>query len=180
MDKHLTYKVFSIGYPRTGTSSLRKALKDMGFKTGGPTDLYNPDVNAHVGDWLCLPNDKYKILDEQFPNAQFIFTERIDAHTWYQSVVRRTSQIKDTPGIRHQRNSMYGNPTPLRYLYVHRYLCRSRDVCSYFMDKYGPDVDKKFLVMCFEDGDGWEKLSAFLGVKSPEGKFPHSNKSKNK
>jgi hypothetical protein len=34
----------------------------------------------------------------------------------------------------------------------------------------------QFLDVCWEKGDGWEKLCRFLGRDIPEGPFPHANR----
>ena len=178
-----SYKVFGVGFPRSGSSSLKTALREMGFKTGGVHHIYDPDVNAHVGDWICMPNNRYKDLDEEFPNAQFILTERKDAVTWYESVVRRGEQAKHSEGIERQRKSMYGSPTPIKSLYLAKYYRRSSDIRSYFQGKYGEDYKKNLLTICFESNSGdenWDILASFLGCTYPDKPFPHRNKSPKK
>jgi len=175
-----TYKIFGVGYPRSGTTTLKTALKEMGFKTGGPNFLHDTDTTVHVGDWMCLPNDKYKDLDEEFPNAQFILTVRKDAQTWYDSVVRRTDQVADMKGVERQRKSMYGSSTPLSSLYMAKYYRRIKDINSFFQEKYGSEVWKKLLVVCWEKGDGWDELGSFLHRPYPNKPFPHKNPSPNK
>ncbi len=49
------------------------------------------------------------------------------------------------------------------------------DVTGYFKDR-----PEKLLIICWENGDGWEKLSSFLGVDCPNIPLPHTNKRRTK
>jgi len=97
-------KVFCIGLVKTGTTSLERALKDLGYRLG----------NQHQGESLfpayaarnfrpiiqfCLTADAfqdapfsfpftYLALDQSFPNAKFILSVRDSADQWYRSLVR--------------------------------------------------------------------------------------------
>lgn len=95
-------KVFGIGLPKTGTTSLNSALSQLGF-----TSLHNPlDLRqqAHEGnyrfdrnDWDALTNfgeHFYPQLDEAYPGSKFILTVR-DEEEWIDSWRR---QIKGTTG----------------------------------------------------------------------------------
>ena len=43
--------------------------------------------------------------------------------------------------------------------------------------EYFKDRPEKLLTMCFENGDGWNKLLPFLGIEgTPVADWPHSNK----
>ena len=97
-------KVFCIGFGRTGTTSLERALRDLGYRLG---DQYQGELL--VQDYLvrnfrpivefcltaeafqdapfCLPFT-YIALDQSFPRAKFILSVRDDADQWYRSLVR--------------------------------------------------------------------------------------------
>ena len=115
----------------------------------------------------------YRALDAHFPNARFILTRRKDVATWARSIHRQTLgkprrrfySYKATIGHHFFRE----NPRA----FIEYYERHNRDVRRYFeMADAGGD---KFLELSFEDGDGWEKLCAFLGLPIPSVLFPHSN-----
>jgi hypothetical protein len=95
-------KVFGIGLPKTGTTSLNAALNHLGLNSiHNPLDLRR---QAHEGtykfdrdDWDALTNfgeHFYPQLDEAYPESKFILTIR-DEEEWAESWRR---QIEDTDG----------------------------------------------------------------------------------
>jgi hypothetical protein len=95
-------KVFGIGLPKTGTTSLNAALNHLGFNSiHNPLDLRR---QAHEGqyrfdrdDWDALTNfgeHFYPQLDEAYPGSKFILTVR-NEEEWAESWKR---QIADTDG----------------------------------------------------------------------------------
>jgi hypothetical protein len=95
-------KVFGIGLPKTGTTSLNAALNHLGLKSiHNPLDLRR---QAHEGqycfdrdDWDALTNfgeHFYPQLDEAYPGSKFILTVR-DEEEWADSWRR---QIEGTAG----------------------------------------------------------------------------------
>ena len=98
-------KYFCIGRNKTGTTSLERAFKDLGFLVADQLraeKLYDrhyfkaefePIVkyceNAQVfQDVPFSCPDTYKYLDRAYPESKFILTVRDDAEQWYQSIVR--------------------------------------------------------------------------------------------
>ena len=81
-----TPKVFVVGLPRTGTTSICVALLELGFKVAHTA--YEPavfDAADAVADTPVF--SRYRQLDEEFPGARFICLERnLDA--WLPSVQR--------------------------------------------------------------------------------------------
>jgi len=165
--------IFGIGYPRTGTSSLRTALKILGFSKG----------EIHCGDHMVIPYARFKTADEKHPDGKFIYTKRKNGETWLNSVRARTKVIGGNEGIMRNREKMYGSRSVVPELYLPRYYRREVDVISYFVEKYGDKWKDKLLVICFEINDShtnWGLLCSFLGVYIPDSdiKFPHLNRSK--
>ena len=89
-------KIFNIGLPRTGTTSLNQALNALGFKS-----IHNPKYfRKHVmkgryhfesNDWRALTNfgeHFYPQLDQAYPNSKFILTVR-DEVEWLKSWERQ-------------------------------------------------------------------------------------------
>jgi len=168
----LETQVIGCGLPRSGSTSLKAALKILG---------YTPGVDMMVGDSVCLPLNRYQSLDKQHPNTKFIFTYRKSAETWLASVNKRTEVIKNNPGVLRQRKSMYGSAEVVPEIYLPLYWQREIEVRDYFLKEYGEFVDNKLLCVCWElgsDQSNWNQLCQFLDKPIPTISFPHINKSK--
>ena len=171
MEEKNKVHVFGVGLPRTGSTSLKAALKILGFSK----------EEIHVGDHMCIPYNRYKKCDEIYPKGKFIFTKRESGEKWLTSVKSRTKVIGGNEQILRNREKMYGSRSVVPELYMPRYYMREVDIVEYFVSKYGRDVGGKLLVICFEANDGksnWRQLCDFLGVDIPKVEFPHLNISK--
>ena len=77
-------KIFIIGLPRTGTTSVCVSLLDLGFKVAHCAVTEGSLIAADViGDTPAYCD--YKILDERFPQSRFIYLERTIA-SWLPSI----------------------------------------------------------------------------------------------
>lgn len=102
-------KVFGIGRNKTGTTSLTKAMKELGYKVG-----IQRNSELMVDDWLikdfrklikyCKTADFFQdipfsfnytfiILDQAFSGSKFILTVRDSAEDWYNSTINFHSKI---------------------------------------------------------------------------------------
>lgn len=96
-------KVFCIGRNKTGTTSLNKALTDLGYKLGDqavaellihdyaqrdfqPIVKYCHTAEAFQDIPFSLPYT-YQIMDYAFPGAKFILSVRDNEDEWYQSLI---------------------------------------------------------------------------------------------
>ena len=184
-------KIFGIGFQKTGTSSLDKALQLLGYRAVGgfrinhpkgvalPPPLTNEKVlplalaRAREADafsdnpWPPL----FRELDAAFPEAKFILTLR-DPDRWYASALRH---FADTPDDVAQW--IYGVPYPkgheARYRAV--YAAHNEAVRAHFAAR--PEA---LLEIDFEQGAGWRELCGFLGVQVPAAPFPHDNKAEDR
>src|SRR5438309_7687244 len=111
-------KVFGIGFHKTGTTSLAKALSYLGYRVTGPNGVNNPDITREVynmafdlakrfdafqdNPWPIL----YKELDERFPGSKFVLTVR-STSDWIKSVVNHFAE-EETP----MREWIYGVGRP--------------------------------------------------------------------
>ena len=179
-------KVVGIGLPKTGTTSLGYCLRRFGFKHR----TYDMDLAVKVKrnqieevlseaekhesfedwPWFLL----YKEFDRRFPNTKFILTLRKDTETY----VRSLQGHHEREGIRtkdfekpHWWDDVHGmQPAEWDYDYsARRYEDHNRAVLEYFARR----IDKDLLVVCWENGDGWEKLTRFLNKRPPAEPFPH-------
>jgi hypothetical protein len=172
-------KVFGIGFHRTGTSSLRQALKALGYRVTGPNFVWEEDL-----DWETLKTRAvivarqfdafqdnpwpllFRDMDEEFPGSRFILTVR-DEEAWYDSALHFFGE-GETP----MRRLIYGAGAPAgnEAAYRARYRAHNREAMEYFAHR-----PSDLLVMDVTAGDGWERLCPFLGLDAPALPFPKAN-----
>lgn len=179
----LGMKVFCIGFQKTGTSSLRDALGQIGYSVTGvfgrdvPLDELRRsfverglEIAARYDAVEDMPWPlMFRELDAAFPGSKFILTMR-STDRWYRS-------IADHFGANpyHIQQLTYGDDAPAPVGHEQRYRevyeAHNAAVQAYFADR--PD---DFLEFWLERGDGWDKLGAFLGRDDvPSGQFVHTN-----
>ncbi|MEZ4722409.1 MAG: sulfotransferase, partial [Flavobacteriales bacterium] len=90
-------KVFCIGFMKTGTTTMNRALSELGYRVSNKSwRLLMPIVKndwekvaEHAELWDALEDNPipliYRELDEMFPKSKFILTKR-DPEEWYRSV----------------------------------------------------------------------------------------------
>ncbi len=190
----MTLKVIGAGYPRTGTSSLKLALEQLGF---GPCHhmreiIMNPPsaalwVEAALGrpDWEkvlggyqsctdapgCL---FWRELAEAYPAAKILLSVR-DPEAWFESTQATVfseamlGMAKGTPLERFFELAVvpeFGDRIHDRDFMLAQYERRRQEVIR--------DVPpERLLVM--DVREGWAPLCAFLGVAVPETPFPREN-----
>ncbi len=178
-------KVFCVGFQKTGTSSLAKALQALGYKVGDAITPLNAHVNWQVPDprpeivekvldvvaGLDAIQDSpcaflYREFDAAHPGAKFILTTR-STESWLDSY-RRYFPDQNNP----LRRWMYGvdrlSGHESRYREV--YEAQNTAIRAYFANR--PD---DLLEMDLGRGDGWRELVNFLGDALKP--FPHANRS---
>lgn len=177
----MTGKVFGIGLSRTGTTSLSRALTQLGYRTAHYVELRA--VHFAKETWLagnfdvdCLANYDaavdlpvpvfYPQLDERYPGSKYILTVR-DAVSWLASVRRHWTRYLpgDDPKGSYRRTvrlAMYGihGFAEARMKFV--YDTHVRNVHWFFRDRPGD-----LLVLDICAGDGWSKLCPFLARPLP-------------
>jgi len=173
-------KVFGIGFHKTGTKSLGRALGILGYSVcGWPRhDLLNSvKIKKHktifkvVNSYDAFQDNPwpliYKTLDKKFPDSKFILTVR-DEEKWIKSIVNYLGN--DSTDM---RKWIYGIGYPLcnEELYLSVYKKHILDVKEYFKNR-----PNDLLIMDLTAGEGWEKICQFLGKQIPEKVFPHANK----
>lgn len=186
-------KIFCIGFHKTGTVSLEKALQNLGVITRHGyvkhSDLIkkamqmqlpplalldesigftDPDADYAYLD-LYAVRDYFAWLDENYPDSKFILTTR-EEESWVGSVYRQKKNRPVSPYFHH-------------YYYQHEKQWRHHKrhheaaVLEYFVNR-----PEDLLVMNIPAGDGYGLLCDFLGVDmpGPSNDFPHENKSPQK
>ncbi len=175
--------VIGVGFQKTGTTSLREALKILGYRVKDNTGralipilkgnydkvlrlLANYDAVEDT-PWYMI----YKELDELIPNSKFILTIR-DQESWYKSVRRHIGDLRSA-----NHEWIYGRgkglPKEDKENTIAVYNKHNQEVIDYFADR--PD---DLIVIDFTKGDRWDKICHLLGKEIPTIPFPHYNKSK--
>jgi hypothetical protein len=200
-------KVFCIGYNKTGTTSLARALTDLGYRLGDQATAellihdyarrnFRPIVEfcrtaeAFQDIPFSLPYT-YQVLDYAFPDSRFILSIRDDEDEWYRSRVRFTQKRLGLDG-RITREDLLNDPYRYRgFLYeVNRIIHDPPDDDPYnetvLKDSYlrhNRDVFQYFrlrddlLVVNLKEPDSYQRLCDFLGVEPLYQDFPWLNRS---
>lgn len=176
-------KVFCIGFQKTGTSSVRDALTQIGYRVCG---VFGRDVPLEelratfVERGLAMAEDydavedmpwplMFTELDQKFPGSKFILTVR-DTDQWYRSIANHFGHHPY-----HLQQLTYGDDAPAPVGHEARYRevydAHNEAVRAYFVDR-----PSDLLEFRLESGHGWGELGAFLERSDlPEGQFVHTN-----
>ncbi len=170
-------KIFNVGLPKTGTTSLNEALTVLGYRScHNPIDLrlatYEDAIYRYErDDWDALTNfgeHFYPQLDVSYPHSKFILTIR-DRESWLKSSEKWYGQPPQNPPIDYKCHlETFGCMSFSRVRFAHVYDLHRRNVIDYFRDRPGD-----LLVLNCRDEDAWQKLCSFLGKTVPERPFPH-------
>jgi hypothetical protein len=187
-------KVFGVGLNKTGTTSLEAALNLLGirtihypFKRSTYDELTNGRYRLSIMETYQAAVDTsvapfYPQMDREYPGSRFILTLR-DPESWLRSieahwpVMRQWGEREPQFGRFTDFISavVYGSISFQRDRFLYAYETHERNVREYFRDR-----PEDLLVIDICNGDGWEKLSPFLGMEIPAFPFPHSNRGKDR
>lgn len=179
-------KVIGVGLPRTGTTSLGYCFRRFGFKHRSYDMDLALQVKRHQLEPVLKEAEKYeafedwpwfsiyKELDQRCPSSKFILTLRKDTDTYVRSLqghheregIRRNDFMKP-----HWWDEVFG-VEPSKWDYeksAQRSERHNREVREYFAGR----IDTDLLIVCWENGDGWDRLSRFLNRRQPDEPFPH-------
>ncbi|MEO0420084.1 MAG: sulfotransferase family protein [Pseudomonadota bacterium] len=176
-------KVFCIGFQKTGTSSLREALTQLGYRVTGVFGRDTPleelrETFVQRGLRIAQEFDAvedmpwplmFKELDQSFPDAKFVLTVR-DTDEWYGSIA---GHFGANPY--HIQKLTYGedHPAPVGHEQRYREVFEAHNAA---VREYFSDRPNDFLEFSVERGDGWAELCTFLEIESvPIGPFVHTN-----
>lgn len=192
-------RVLGFGWPRTGTTSLRRALEILGFgpchhmvvlsSEPGRAALWDavargePDAlqTALAGFDSAVDNPVCSVWWEAaqaFPDARILLTVREPA-AWYRSYVEAIHL--QTFGPDASLPPAFDDLVDvLRTLWLERTLgCDPLDeaACIASFERHEREVVDALgdRVLRFEASDGWEPLCAHLGVPVPDVPYPHKN-----
>jgi hypothetical protein len=175
-------KIIGVGLNKTGTKSLGASLKKLGFRhlewSPEAFSLYRAHGFAGLLDILDRYDSfedwpwplVYRDIDSALPGCKYILTLRNSAETWYRSLCKHAGRTGPTP----IREYVYGYAMPdeNRQAHIDYYETHNAAVRDYFRER--PD---DLVEVCWENGDGWREIAAFLGMHAPDSPFPHENRS---
>ena len=181
----MSNKVFGVGWPKTGTKTLRACFWALGYNHQTVNfDLVDQLMAGNLDPAFSLAKLKdsfegwpwiylYRQLDNAFPGSRFILTTR-QPERWlrsYKNMMENPSLT--TPQMNKRRQFLYGFPHP----------GASDEQLIERMNRHDSDVIRHFhhrpaqlLVVDWERGDEWEVLCDFLNKPTPGIAFPHANK----
>jgi hypothetical protein len=200
-DINCSNKIFGIGFPKTGTTSLNRALEILGY-----VSLHAPRILKQLNyrsvspslwkemnpvgskdlkifkKWDALTNfgeHIYPLLDKDFPNSKFILTIR-DKRDWLKSTKNYFGNHDyDERSIRKNRFDIFNR------MHIYQHIIYREDYFSILYDNhirnikyYFRDREQDLLIMDICDGEGWSRLCPFLKKDIPKDLFPKLNKSK--
>jgi len=170
--------VFGIGFNKTGTSSLHKALKMLGWKSFHNEFVMEDELKKHIdSDRPLFGNlipkhdafsddpvwEHFERLDRDYPGSKFIYTVR-PAEDWIASRRRHHDMIKGTNDRRPPNRKPWElDPEKQRVLWAEH----TQRVRKYFEAR--PD---DLLIFRICAGEGWERLCPFLGLPVRKDLFP--------
>ncbi|MGS0689221.1 sulfotransferase [Shewanella sp. 0m-4] len=174
-------KVFIIGLPRTGTTSISVAMLDYGFKVAHTAYTKQAFHLADIiSDSPCFCD--YQQLDGLFPNSKFVYLER-DLSQWVPSMQMLINKMKAqldlktgtfNPILKRTFNNTFDlaiakEPDDAEHLKA-CYLRHQQQVIHYF------DGRDDFIRINVSHQDSLTRMLSFLGIGF-EGtpKFPHLN-----
>lgn len=175
-------KIVGIGLNKTGTSSLGVCMKTWGLRqfwfSPEAFDLWrekNIEGLLSMAERFDSFEDwpwplVYREFDQRYPGSKFILTRRMSADAWFASLCKHAARTGPT----RFREAIYGYAMPDGHKeeHIRFYQNHLLAVRSYFANRPGD-----LLEVCWEEGDGWQKLSSYLGLPDPGIPFPHAEKS---
>jgi len=178
-------KVFGVGLGKTGTKTLKHALLDLGFDKYAKCKVkYTTAYKREKKDYLkgiilgsriqfsdCPWAVMYKEISEWYPDGYFILTRRLNADKWFASNIKHI--VSRGMSAVNFKNIFDMDITDIDEEKLKKfYTDHNENVRKHFKDH------PRFIEICWEDGDGWEKLCDFLNKPVPGKDFPWKNRSK--
>ncbi|ABO25724.1 sulfotransferase family protein [Shewanella loihica] len=187
-----TNKVFIIGLPRTGTTSVSVALLEMGLRVAHQAFTKQAVILADaISDAPCFSD--YRQLHSLYPDAKFIYLDRpLDA--WVPSMQMLLSRMlvhldkergRFHPLLKRSFGHTFGiyrvaDPMDAEHLKT-CYQVHKQQVFDYFHQDQG--LAQQFLSLQLDDPQSLPRLANFIGldaqVDSPQLAFPHLNRGRN-
>lgn len=119
----------------------------------------------------------YRDLDAAFPGSKFVVTRRKDTATYVDSLRRHRHRFGQLGEALEPEPSWWSALFPEPYGTLDLEAAASRYEAHYAsLDEYFAGREADVLRVCWEEGDGWGALCAFLDLPVPNVPFPHANR----
>ena len=195
-------QVLGLGYPRTGTMSLKHALETLGLGPcyhmievfQRPADvafwLDALECNGRGTDWNqvfaefpssadCPACHFWQQLHDRFPEAKYILTVR-DPEIWYESfrstVYEAIQHPERSPDKQHAAVQQMAKKLILDTMFQGRFEDRAFAINEY--ERHNRSVIDTLptdQLLTFNVEEGWGPLCKFLELAVPDESFPQSN-----
>jgi Sulfotransferase domain/N-terminal domain of galactosyltransferase len=188
-------RIFCIGNQKTGTQSLDKALKLLGFDAAHWLSGYwakkivlemrqgrSQTLEQHYALSDLPITFLYRELDKAYPGSKFILTTVPDEQ-WLEAAAKHWSYEHNVfrkdwdawPAVNFIHKLMYGRADFEPGVFLERYRRHNAEVREYFRDR-----PNQFLDLPLDQGDPWRKLCVFLNRQGTPGRFPHIDRTRPK
>jgi hypothetical protein len=201
----MTLKIIGAGYGRTGTSSIRQALDDLGYPCYHMADvLFNPANKADVDFWQEVADGDpmashdwdrvfgrysatvdypacaaWRALVRDHPEAKVLLTlHPKGAEAWYDSCLTTIYAGTDLDSATDFGARINGMMDQLIWKGMMQGTMEHRDQAIARYEAHIAEVKAEVpadRLLVFTATDGWEPLCAFLGHPVPEAPFPNVN-----
>lgn len=197
----MTLKLIGVGFGRTGTSSTKLALEQLGiapchhmsdlvkshtlsekwynvaFKQDRNWDKVFEGYEATI-DWPSV--SYWRELADYYPEAKLLLTVR-DSEKWYDSMVKTVLPTMENPLGEEGSAVWFRRSTSIKLIKNDTFngvgLTDREATIRRFME-HNAEVQAAFpssRLLTWQVGDGWEPLGNFLDVPVPDTPFPHAN-----
>lgn len=196
-------KVFCVGFPKTGTTSLEVALQRLGYKVcrGASGNNHSNFLMAlyvhgdtaeisrlirHFDAFADLPwggTDLYLWLSQHYPDARFLHTVR-EPEKWHRSVLNqleKSSAVTAASLDTLHASGGYGATMIVRRVWGIEDFVTQKDKALAFYESLNAAIlshfagRENFLSFDLTQTPGWDSLCSFLGRPVPDQPFPHEN-----
>jgi len=172
--------LFGIGLSKTGSTSLIKAMSELGFEIKNPSvesldELAAASANGNERHFYRLTHTvhQFREVDRLCPGSKFVLTTR-DRESWLKSC-RHHFRDAPEPGSKTAaiRTRLWGSAEFDEARFLATYERHLNDVQDYF--RHRPE---DLLVLNVIAGEGYEKLAPFVGADVRPASFPKENVSR--
>ena len=178
-------KIFCIGLSRTGTTTFNAVMSELGFLArSGPSGLglrlhelgRFDDICAIIDRYDCLCDLPYPLLYEKladrYPDSRFVLTTRSSEDTWLESLRKLNLRNGPTEAFRIAYGCYEVDSNEERLKNFYR---RHNDAARKFFQG-----SERFVEVCWERGDGLDRIAGLLGIDAAGITVPVANASADK
>jgi hypothetical protein len=157
------FKVFSLGFNKTATTSIYSLFKSLGFEAmDGPHWRKNSQWHLHFQfqTFTDGPPEDFRFLDGSFPNSKFLLNiRRLDE--WLDSRIEHVIFRMQSPGYKSRMSSGRVPDKDILMRWARERERHHQDVLEYFSAR----PNDLLVVNYIDDQDAPQKIANFVGKK---------------